>query len=90
MARELAVTVDQDKRIGASFVAEAVVKDITVKNDIVYAKPGVKPLKYDVFMPKARAESARDRHHSRRRLDRERRRHHARPGSRAPCSAARC
>jgi acetyl esterase/lipase len=52
MAREFAVTVDQDKRIGASFVAEAVVKDITVKNDIVYAKPGVKPLKYDVFMPK--------------------------------------
>src|SRR4029079_4291063 len=28
------------------------VKDITVKNDIVYAKPGVKPLKYDVFTPK--------------------------------------
>ena len=52
MAREFTVTVDQDKRIGASFVAEAVVKDITVKNDIVYAKPGVKPLKYDVFMPK--------------------------------------
>ena len=52
MTREFAVTVDQDKRIGASFVAEAAVKDITVKNDIVYAKPGVKPLKYDVFMPK--------------------------------------
>jgi acetyl esterase len=52
MTREFAVTVDQDKRIGASFVAEAVVKDITVKHDIVYAKPGVKPLKYDVFMPK--------------------------------------
>src|SRR6476659_9142338 len=46
------VTVDQDKRVGASFVEEAVVKDITVKPDIVYAKPGVKPLKYDVFMPK--------------------------------------
>jgi acetyl esterase len=52
MAREFDVTVDQDKRIGASFVAEAAVKDITVKNDIVYAKPGVKPLKYDVFTPK--------------------------------------
>ena len=49
---ELAVTIDQDKRIGASFVAESVLKDITVKNDIVYAKPGVKPLKYNVFMPK--------------------------------------
>ena len=54
MAREFAVTVDQDKRIGASFVAEAAVKDITVKNDIVYAKPGVKPLKYDVFRRRAR------------------------------------
>jgi len=52
MAREFDVTIDQDKRIGASFVAEAAVKDITVKNDIVYAKPGVKPLKYDVFTPK--------------------------------------
>ena len=52
MTREFAVTIDQDKRIGASFVAESAVKDITVKNDIVYAKPGLKPLKYDVFMPK--------------------------------------
>src|SRR4029079_8570022 len=43
---------DQDKRVGASFVEEAVVKDITVKPDIVYAKPGVKPLKYDVYTPK--------------------------------------
>jgi acetyl esterase/lipase len=51
-SRELTVTIDQDKRIGASFVAESVLKDITVKNDIVYAKPGTKPLKYDVFMPK--------------------------------------
>ncbi|MEO8519924.1 MAG: alpha/beta hydrolase fold domain-containing protein [Acidobacteriota bacterium] len=52
MNREFAVTIDQDKRIGASFVAEAVVKDITVKHDIVFARPGVKPLKYDLFMPK--------------------------------------
>ena len=52
MTREFAVTIDQDKRIGASFVEEDVVRDITVKHDIVYAKPGVKPLKYDVFAPK--------------------------------------
>ena len=51
MGREFAVTIDQDKRIGASFVEEAVVKGITVKHDIVFAKPGVKPLKYDVYMP---------------------------------------
>src|SRR5689334_4542708 len=46
------VTMDQDKRIGASFIEEAAVKDITVTNNVVYAKPGVKPLKYDVYAPK--------------------------------------
>jgi acetyl esterase len=46
------VTIDQDKRIGASFIDAAVVKDLVVTNDVVYAKPGVKPLKYDVFSPK--------------------------------------
>ena len=52
MAQEFAVTIDQNKRIGASFMDAAVVKDVTVKNDIVYAKPGVKTLKYDVYAPK--------------------------------------
>ncbi|HVZ24373.1 MAG TPA: alpha/beta hydrolase, partial [Vicinamibacterales bacterium] len=33
-------------------IEAAAVKDIVVTNDIVYAKPGVKPLKYDVFSPK--------------------------------------
>lgn len=46
------VTIDQDKRIGASFIDASAVKDLLVTNDIVYAKPGVKPLKYDVFSPK--------------------------------------
>ena len=46
------VTIDQDKRIGASFIEASAVKDLVVTNDIVYAKPGVKPLKYDVFSPK--------------------------------------
>jgi acetyl esterase/lipase len=46
------VTIDQDKRIGASFIDASAVKDLVVTNDIVYAKPGVKPLKYDVFAPK--------------------------------------
>ncbi len=50
--REIKVTIDQDKRIGASFVAEAVVRDLTVTNNIVFAQPGVKPLKYDVYAPK--------------------------------------
>lgn len=46
------VAIDQDKRIGASFIEKAAVAHIDVKHDIVYAKPGVKPLKYDVFTPK--------------------------------------
>jgi acetyl esterase/lipase len=49
---KLAVTIDQNKRIGASFVQESVVKDIQVTNNVVYAKPGVKALKYDVYAPK--------------------------------------
>jgi len=52
MAREFKVTIDQDKRIGASFIEEAAVKDLVVTHDIVFAKPGVKPLKYDVYAPK--------------------------------------
>lgn len=52
MTREFKVTIDQDKRIGASFIDAAAVKDLVVTNDVVYAKPGVKPLKYDVFSPK--------------------------------------
>jgi acetyl esterase/lipase len=50
--REFKVTIDRDKRIGASFIEDAAVKDLVVTHDIVYAKPGVKPLKYDVFAPK--------------------------------------
>jgi acetyl esterase/lipase len=46
------VTVDRDKHIGASFIEKSAVAHIDVKHDIVYAKPGKKPLKYDVFTPK--------------------------------------
>ena len=52
MTREYKVAIDQDKRVGASFIEESAVKDLNVTNDVVYAKPGVKPLKYDVFSPK--------------------------------------
>lgn len=51
-SREFKVTIDQNKRIGASFIEEAAVKDLVVTHDVVFAKPGVKPLKYDVFAPK--------------------------------------
>jgi acetyl esterase len=52
MTREFAVTIDRDKRIGASFIEETAVSHINVTHDVVYAKPGVKPLKYDVYSPK--------------------------------------
>jgi acetyl esterase len=49
---EFTVKVDQPKKIGVSFIESAALKDITVTNNVVYAQPGVKPLKYDVFSPK--------------------------------------
>src|SRR6188768_965161 len=52
MTKDFKVTIDQDKRIGASFIEAAAVKDLVVTHDVVFAKPGVKPLKYDVFSPK--------------------------------------
>ncbi|MBN2481566.1 MAG: alpha/beta hydrolase [Bacteroidales bacterium] len=45
------VTIDQDKHIGASFIEASALEGFTVKHDIVFAKPGVKTLKYDVFTP---------------------------------------
>jgi acetyl esterase/lipase len=52
MTREFKVTIDQNKRIGASFIEEAAVNHINVIHDVVYAKPSIKPLKYDVYTPK--------------------------------------
>ena len=46
------ITVDKNKHIGASFIEKSEVDNINVTQDIVYAKPGVKPLKYDVYAPK--------------------------------------
>jgi len=52
MTRDWKVTIDQDKRIGASIIVDAAVKDLVVTNDVVFAKQGVKTLKYDVFAQK--------------------------------------
>lgn len=46
------ITVTKDMSLGAVFVERSLVENIKVTQDIVYAKPGVKPLKYDVFSPK--------------------------------------
>ncbi len=45
------VTIDQDKHIGASFIEASDLEGFSVIQDVVFAKPGVKPLKYDVYIP---------------------------------------
>ena len=52
MTPEFEVTIDQAKHIGASFIETSAVDHVVVKHDVLYAKPGVKRLKYDVFTPK--------------------------------------
>jgi acetyl esterase/lipase len=47
----LEVTVDQDKHVGAYLIEASALEGFTVTHDVVYAKPGVKPLKYDVYTP---------------------------------------
>lgn len=52
MASPFKVTVDQEKHVGASFIEKAAVDHLVVIQNVVYAKPGVKTLKYDVYSPK--------------------------------------
>jgi len=52
MASPFEVVIDQDKKLGASFIEKEEVDHLEVTQNIVYAKPGVKELKYDVFAPK--------------------------------------
>ena len=48
---EFQVIMDQNKRIGASFIEKKALERFTVIQDVVYARPGVKKLKYDVYSP---------------------------------------
>jgi acetyl esterase len=52
MTPEFKVTVNKNLAIGASFIEEKALEGFTTTHDIVYAQPGVKKLKYDVFSPK--------------------------------------
>jgi acetyl esterase/lipase len=52
MTPTFTVTVNKDLHIGASFIEKSAVAHVDVRQDIVYARPGVKTLKYDVFTPK--------------------------------------
>ncbi len=48
---ELEVVIDQDKHLGASFIKSDEVEHVQVTHNVVYAQPGKKPLKYDVYSP---------------------------------------
>lgn len=51
MNPEFEVIIDQDKTIGASFVEKQMLEGIHVIQNIQYAQPGKKRLKYDVYAP---------------------------------------
>lgn len=51
MIPEVTIRVNADLRLGASFIETALVANLRVTQDIVYARPGKKPLKYDVYSP---------------------------------------
>jgi acetyl esterase len=52
MTNVFKVTIDKEKHLGASFIEKSAIENINVTQDVIYAKPGVKTLKYDVFSPK--------------------------------------
>jgi acetyl esterase/lipase len=51
MTSPFEVRIDQNMRIGASFIKTSELEGFRVVQDVVYAQPGVKPLKYDVYSP---------------------------------------
>ncbi|WP_303920235.1 alpha/beta hydrolase [Draconibacterium sediminis] len=51
MASPYEVVINQDTKLGASFIEKHEVDHLMVAQNIPYAKPGVKQLKYDVFAP---------------------------------------
>jgi acetyl esterase/lipase len=51
-APKMKIPVTKDMKVGATFIPRSLVDNLRVTQDVVYAKPGVKPLKYDVYSPK--------------------------------------
>jgi len=51
MKQEFQVKVDNDMSIGASIIESSRMNGYSTIQDVVYAQPGVKQLKYDVFIP---------------------------------------
>lgn len=46
------ISVNKDMSVGATFIERSLVDKINVTQNVVYATPGVKSLKYDVYAPK--------------------------------------
>ncbi|WP_242919751.1 alpha/beta hydrolase [Pontibacter liquoris] len=49
---KMKIPVTKDMKMGATFIPRSLVDNVIVTQDVVYAKPGIKPLKYDVYAPK--------------------------------------
>ena len=51
LAPKMKIIVTKDMQVGSTFIPRSLVDNVRVIQDVVYAKPGVKPLKYDVYAP---------------------------------------
>ncbi len=49
---KMKIPVTKDMKVGATFIPRSLVDNVRIRQDVVYAKPGIKPLKYDVYSPK--------------------------------------
>lgn len=49
---KMKIPVIKDMKVGATFIPRSLVDNVKVTQEVVYAKPGIKPLKYDVYSPK--------------------------------------
>ncbi|SEI89036.1 Acetyl esterase/lipase [Cyclobacterium xiamenense] len=48
---KVTISVDDDLLLGATFIETSLVAHLLVTQDVIYARPGKKPLKYDVYSP---------------------------------------
>lgn len=51
-APKMKITVTKDMQVGATFIPGSLVDNVKVIQDVVYARPGLKTLKYNVYAPK--------------------------------------
>ena len=51
-SHKMKIPVTKNMKLGATFIPRSLVDFVRVTQDVVYAQPGIKPLKYDVYSPK--------------------------------------